>query len=356
MLKFFLVTFLLSCVLVATQPTKQCDDDQNNEWQQNDLDHIDKVVNDFMASWGVVGSSLALIKDGRLVYAKGYGVKDLDTNEPVQVSTLFRIASVSKPVTATTLMKMIENDPGLLNRKIFGADGILGTEYGTPSFYDPYVYQITVKHLLEHTAGGYYWSNEGHDPTWNYYHLYDSSPELIGWVLDTKNINNPPGQDYYYSNFEYCLLGRVIEKLSNGMSYESYVQENLLKPCGVSKNMQIGSSHKYTNKKEATYYSFNDASPYYPEINVPRMDADGGWIGSTIDLARFLVCVDGSDTKPDIISKSTWNLMTAPTSESGYTYAKGWGTCCNGNIFHSGSFQGTGSEVWINANGISLSF
>ena len=48
--------------------------------------------------------------------------------------------------------------------------------------------------------------------------------------------------------------------------------------------------------------------------------------------------------------------MTTPTSESGYTYAKGWGTCCNGNIIHSGSFQRTGSEVWINANGISLSF
>ena len=83
-------------------------------------------------------------------------MSDVQPIRHLQTSTLFRIASVSKPITATTLMKMIENDLGLLNRKIFGADGILGTEYGTPSLYDPYVYQITVKHFLEHTAGGYY--------------------------------------------------------------------------------------------------------------------------------------------------------------------------------------------------------
>ena len=84
-----------------------------------------------MTEHNVVGSSLALVMDGRLVYAKGFGVMDKDTMEPVQSTSLFRIASLSKPITSAATMMLSERILGLMERTVFGSGGILGTMYGT---------------------------------------------------------------------------------------------------------------------------------------------------------------------------------------------------------------------------------
>ena len=76
----------------------------NSNWQSTDLNHINSVVNGFMTKYNVEGSSLALVKDGKLVYAKGFGVMDKITKKPVQATSLFRIASLSKPITSAALM------------------------------------------------------------------------------------------------------------------------------------------------------------------------------------------------------------------------------------------------------------
>ena len=168
--------------------------------------------------------------------------------------------------------------------------------------------------------------------------------QLIGWVLDTRDPNVQPGTKHAYSNFGFCVLGRVIEKLT-GQSYESYVKDNILRPIGAT-GMKIGKSkvsEKDTN--EVTYYDYhgNDEVPYYPHLNVERMDAHGGWIGSTVDLARFLVYFDGMSSKTDLISKSTFDIMTTASSVND-RYAKGWQVNNgNGNIWHGGSLPGTGA-------------
>ena len=120
--------------------------------------------------------------------------------------------------------------------------------------------------------------------------------------------------------------------------------------------MKIGRSKKSEkNWNEVTYYADN-YSPYYPNMNVERMDADGGWISSSVDLARFLVHFDGSSSKPDLISKSTYDLMTTPSSVQKF-YAKGWSVSpYHDNIWHTGSLPGTGAFVLNVANGISAAF
>ena len=175
---------------------------------------------------------------------------DKTTQDPVGSKSLFRIASVSKPITSATLMTIIENDPSLLTSSIFGPNGILGTEYGTLP-YSENEKDLTLKQLLEHTAAGTVWSNTGgNDPM--FWHTNYNFKQLIDWVLDTRDPDYLPGQHYAYSNFGYCLLGRVIEKLS-GIDYESYVQENVLKQCGIN-DMHIGGNLE-SDKRQSHLYS-----------------------------------------------------------------------------------------------------
>ena len=139
-----------------------------------------------MTKYGVAGSSFALVKDGRLIFAEGFGVMDRVSKDPVLSSSLFCIASISKPITSSALMMMIEKNPHLLNRKIFGPNGLLGKKYGTKRC-GSYERMITLQHLLEHTAGGEAWDNHHDDPMFDTQHRWNNFTELIGWVLDRRN-------------------------------------------------------------------------------------------------------------------------------------------------------------------------
>ena len=167
------------------------------------------------------------------------------------------------------------------------------------------------------------------------------------------DLQQEPGTEYSYSGFGYCVLARVIEELS-GQSYESFVQETVLEPIGadgmkIAKNMK---SEKYEN--EGTYYSSTNWIPYYPQLNVERKDAGGGWLGSAVDLARFLLHLDGS--APDLISRPTYDLMVTPSSANA-GYAKGWAV--NPKIrskWQTGVLPGTGAFVMTSAKGVSAVF
>jgi CubicO group peptidase (beta-lactamase class C family) len=107
------------------------------------------------------GLSVAISKDGRLVYARGFGLANKESGENVTPGHLFRIASVTKPITATTIFRLIECGRLRLSDKVFGPKGVLGTQYGRPT-YRKYIEDIMIEHLLTYTAGG--WPNDGRDP------------------------------------------------------------------------------------------------------------------------------------------------------------------------------------------------
>lgn len=320
-------------------------------WSDEDLAHIDKTVKSFMNRLNVPGVSIALVKDGRLVFAKGYGVMDKSTGEAPGPNTMFRVASVSKPITSVAVMKQIQDNKYKIDYKVFGGGALLGTIYGSKP-YSTWEKEITVQHLLEHTAGGDQWNNnkDGNagDPMFQEISL--NHKDLIGWVLDNRDPEKKPGTKNDYSNFGYCVLGRIIEKES-GQSYEDYVKNSILKSCGVT-NMHIAEDSKEGRRyNEAVYYDDNN-DPYSMRVN--RMDAHGGWIASPIDLMRLVVRVDGFNTKPDILNSSGFTTMTTPCSvNSGY--AKGW-SVNSSNYFHNGSFPGGGSIIVRAGNGLSWAF
>jgi CubicO group peptidase (beta-lactamase class C family) len=298
-----------------------------------------RIAGEFRRSFSVPASSIAITRNGKFVYDQAVGMAYPQKLQQVQQSSLFRIASLSKPITSVTLFTLIEQRKLNLTDKVFGPSGILGTKYGK-SPYKQYVTDITVDHLLTHTCGG--WPNDSTDPMFR----FDSwdHDKLISWTLENLPLTHPPGENWAYSNFGYCLLGRVIEQVT-GQPYAAYVQSSILAPCGIT-DMSIAENklnHRATN--EVAYIGQYNEDPY--KFNVTRMDSHGGWIASSTDLAIFLDHVAGAPSIPALLKPETIKIMTTPApaypQSSPAKYARGWMVRDNGagNWWHSGSLPGS---------------
>jgi CubicO group peptidase (beta-lactamase class C family) len=310
---------------------------ENFSYSGAELGAIDRVVNGAMAQYSVPGLSLSITDGGRLVFAKAYGLADQGAGTKVNTSSLFRIASVTKPITSTAIQLLKEAGTLKYDDKVFGSGAILGTTFGTQP-YGRWITDITVRELLTHTAGG--WPNDGSDPMFSNPSL--NQDQLISWTLDNRPLANAPGTAYAYSNFGYCILGRVIEKLT-GQPYDAWVKAHVLAPAGIT-DMQVGGNTLAQRKpNEVVYYSASSPSDPY-SMQVSRMDSHGGWIATPIDLVRFAVRVDGYASPPDLLQAGTLGTMTTGSSANP-GYAMGWAVNSVPNWWHGGSLPGTTSEV-----------
>ncbi|MDO6435256.1 serine hydrolase domain-containing protein [Flavitalea sp. BT771] len=307
---------------------------------QKDVPAVDNAVKTFMSTWSVPGMSIAVIHNDKLIYVKSYGKMSATDTTSIKNTSLFRLASVSKQITSAAIMKLLQDGKLTLDSKVFGTGGILANDYaGT---YLGQLNDITIDQLLHHTTGN--WPNDGSDPMFQ--HTSYSQPQLINWTFNNYTDRNRRGQ-YYYSNFGYCILGRVIEKLS-GKSYEQYCKDVVLSPCGIS-DMVIGGNTLADRKSgEVIYNGQSNEDPY--SMNVTRMDSHGGWIATATDLARFLAHVDGFSGVADILNPATITTMTTPSSGNP-NYACGWAVNNQNNWWHNGSLPGTLTEIVRASNG-----
>lgn len=344
-------TLVLTATLLGTACTKEKDDNNNPTPQPpppvtpvNSIPQVDDGIRDFMARYNVPGVSVAIVKEGKLVYAKGYGFADQQAAKAVDTASLFRVASISKPITAIAIMKLVEQGKLSLSAKVFGPQAVLGTAYGnTP--YQNHITDITVQHLLQHTAGG--WANDANDPMFTNPTM--TAQELISWTLNNRPLSTAPGSNYAYSNFGYSVLGRIIEKVT-GKSYEDYVKSEILRPLGITR-MSIGGNTEADRKTdEVKYYGQSGQNPYI--YNVARMDAHGGWIASAKDLMKLLVAADGFSTQPDLLSAASIQAMTTGSSANP-SYAMGWMVNSSNNWWHTGALPGTATMIVRTAGGYS---
>ena len=296
----------------------------------------------FMQEHAMPGLSVAVARYGELLYQGAFGFADQENGERVDPLHVFRIASVSKPITSVAIFALIEQGYASLDSTVFGAAGILRHEFGAPP-YQPYVEQIRLRHLLTHTAGG--WPNMANDPMFSHTDL--EARQLIRWTIANVPLTSAPGQRYAYSNFGYCILGRVIEMLSQ-RAYEEHVSDTLLRRCGISA-MRIGQNLAGArHPKEVKYYGGSGEEPY--RIYLSRMDSHGGWVASPTDLVKFASHVDGFSAGRNLLRPSTIADMTTPT-RANQQYACGWGVNQYHNWWHAGSLPGTSSVLVRNARG-----
>lgn len=331
-----------------------------------ELAKFDTAMQNLLNSYNVPGGQLAITYQGRLVYNRGFGYANTSTQDSVYPDNIFRIASVSKPVTAIACMKLYEQNLLDLSAQVFGHTGILNDAV-YQNILDPRDTTITVKMLLQHSGG---WNrNVSGDPMFNAYNIATamsvtsppSASVVIQYVLSQKMLDFTPGTQSQYSNFGYCVLGRVIEKIT-GTTYEDYVRTNILAPLGIN-TMQLG-YNLLANQlpQEVNYYDYSGApmavSVYdnstsvpwpYGGFNLEFMDAHGGWVASAEDLLKLICAIDRFPTRPDILSLSTINTMIQPSAHDP-NYAMGIGVNSNNNWWHLGSLPGTSSEIVRNGN------
>ena len=338
------------------------------------LASFDTKIRSFMTTYQVPGLSFALAKDGKILYMRSFGNANIDGTEPTQPHHVFRIASLSKQVTAVAIMKLMQEGKLTMDAKVFGPGGILENHpISASNIMDNRIYNITIQQLLEHSAGWnssitcvpnptppypYYFN--GCDPIGFPLHVTQQlgvpnpvkENDLMRFLLE-KGLNFNPGTAYAYSNIGYLVLGAIIEQ-SSGMSYEEYVQSAILWPLGIydlniGKNLlteKLEREAEYVNNEgtNISIYGTGEPLPWtYGGMNVNAMDAHGGWTSSAGDLLKLLLAVDGFATKPDILSTATINVMTTPSTTNA-NYAKGWQVNTAGHWWHTGSLPGTFAE------------
>jgi N-acyl-D-amino-acid deacylase len=339
------------------------------------LSSYDRILTQLMTRWKIPGGSIAVVKEGRLVLARGYGLANLECNEPVEPESLFRIASISKPITSVAILKLVEEGKLDIDAKVFSLLDQFKPAIGKTV--DTRIYDITVRQLLQHTGG---WNREqSFDPMFISQRIIQemgtasptSSETIIQFMLG-QPLDFDPGSQYAYSNFGYCILGRLIEKVT-GQTYYDYVRSKILEPAGI-RHMRLGhslSNNRYEN--EVCYYDYDSAPMVrsvfpgtselvpnpYGGFYLEAMDAHGGWISSTIDLVRFVTALDTA--MPSAVLKSeTIALMTSrPASylctETSDYYGMGWNIQVkNGtNIWwHDGSLSGTSALLVRTSGGL----
>jgi N-acyl-D-amino-acid deacylase len=322
------------------------------------LESFDAAIEAFMKERGAPGGALAVVKDGRLVHAKGYGWADVEAKVAVEPTSLFRIASVSKPITAVAVLSLVQKGKLELDAKAFA---LLGLEPGEKG--DRRLAEITVRHLLHHTGG---WDREkSGDPMFKSVEIAEAmgavppadASAIIRWMMG-RPLDFDPGARHAYSNFGYCVLGRIIEKVS-GEPYEAHVRKAVLEPMGITR-MRVGKSLlKDRAEGEVRYYQPKATAersvfgrdgernvPWpYGGFSIEAMDAHGGWIASAVDLARF-----ASSLEKVLDAKSLETMFARPAGlkPSPAYYACGWmvrpiGSSGKANTWHNGSLPGTGT-------------
>lgn len=334
---------------------------------------LDDLLTGFLERHKLPGASLAVGRGGRVLYARGFGWADVEAKKPVQPDSLFRLASISKSITAVAVMRAVEQGCLSLDDKILPWLGeLVPAEIPDARWRD-----ITLRHLLQHTAG---WDREkSFDPMFRAVSFAKelgvdppAKPEQIIRVMLTKPLDFAPGERYAYSNFGYCLLGRVLERL-DGVSYFESVRRRVLEPLGL-KQLRVGRTlKKFAQPDEVTYYGLAGAtgpSVFPPNVgqqvplpygvwHLEAMDAHGGWIGNASDLVRLAMSLDPQAATPLLTADSLKTLRARPGGAAGHEpdgrpkevhYGLGWSvrTLPSGdklNVWHNGSLDGTSTML-----------
>ncbi len=325
---------------------------------------IEKEATEFLRQWNLAGMTMSIVKDGKLVYAHGFGHADVEGRLPVSPGHLFRVASVSKLITAVAIMKLVEKKAISLDSKVFGPQSILKDSIFN-SVKDKRIYKITIRHLLAHAGG---WSLHYGDPAFNSLVVLEKTGDTGAATIDSycrfvasRNLHFEPGTRSSYSNMGYMFLGKVIETVS-GRSYEDFVRKEVLAPVGIT-DMHIGRSYLSDRRINEVKYYESEESQMIPAFDgsgrlVPKpyggnpielLGPAGGWIASSVELAKLMVLIDGFRNVPDMISHQLINQMVV---EKDFKGPLGWKTVNkNGDWVRTGSMAGTSAIMKRQSNG-----
>lgn len=327
---------------------------------QPELHAMDSIMQRYLKRWEIHGAQLAISRHDSLLYARGFGYADKDRKIPMEPSYIMRMASVSKLVTTTGIMKLRDMGKIRLSDKVFGPKGILNDTFYVNSIRDKRYFDITVEQLLRHKAG---FTNYAGDAIFSTRYIMQQNrlttpPDhrtLLRIVL-RRHLGYTPGTAQRYCNIGYTLLSLIIEKRT-GMSYNNFMQRYVLNPAGCYDFHIAGNYLKDRRKNETVYYMHSSSVPVpefnnsgrmvvrcYGENDITTALGAGAWVASAAELCRLVASIDGDRTLPDVISPQAVKLMTQEMPD--HQFSLGWNfTPRNRPWIRTGSLVGTSALV-----------
>jgi CubicO group peptidase (beta-lactamase class C family) len=324
------VSLFLIAVLLFFQAIPTASAQTANPYQTQ-IAEFEEFVKKQMAADKIPGLSVGFIKDD-FVWAKGFGYADLENKSPAKAESMYRMASVTKPMTATAVLQLVEKGKIALDAEV--------------QTYVPYFpkkkFPVTIRQLLGHLGGISHYKNydlEGH------FKDQKNTRESIA-VFENFDLVNEPGTRYFYSSYGYNLLGAVIEGAS-GQSYASYMTENVWRPLGMNDTRLDNPTDLIPNRVRG-YQLVNNQIKNSEFIDISSRFAAGGIRSTVVDMLKFGKGIHEGKA----LSKASLDLMYNPmTTKSGDVtyYSTGWGTFpLNGrfSVSHSGGQQETSTLLY----------
>jgi len=294
--------------------------------QSGDIDsRVDSFVQASIRQQRIPGLALAVMRDGQIIKAQGYGLSNIELNVPVSPQTIFQSGSMGKQFTATGIMMLVEEGKIGLEDKI--------TKYfpGAPDSWN----KFTVRNLLTHTSGIKDYTDKNFD------YRRDYTEEDLLKILQALPFDFAPGDKWSYSNSGYMLLGILIHKVT-GKFYGDFLQERIFKPLGMTTTRIISEEDIVPNRSAG--YRLVKGVIKNQEWVAPSLNttADGALYFTVLDLAKW----DAALYTEKLIKRSSLDEMWTPVKLNDgkpYPYGFGWRVAeLNGHklIEHGGSWQG----------------
>jgi CubicO group peptidase (beta-lactamase class C family) len=329
---------------------------------------LDNEMTNFMSLRNIARGALAVTRNGKLVFHHAYTLAPTNV-VPTQTTNLFRVGSLSKQFTSVGIFQLIQAGK-------IGLDQPIGTILDLTNVTDPRFRAVTIRQLLQHWGG---WDRDiSYDPMFRDFIIstnlgrpLPTTPQMVIDYMKRQPLDHDPGTVFDYSNFGYCLLGRIIEVVS-GMSYGQYIQSNVLAPAGIW-GMRLGKSlladadpaevdyHDPVRRIVPTVMGTNGPALVpiqYGGFNWSTLDAVGSWLASAADLVRFSSSFDvqtNSPLLPAQLIDAMWSQPPQLAGSPAYYYGAGWNVRPLGdgtyNAWHDGSADGTFAWTVRLANG-----
>lgn len=305
---------------------------QEKTFQTKASDLIQNAVNENQTIGIVAGFCI----NGEIKWQQGAGYSDLKNKIAIDTTTVTRIASITKPMTAVAIMQLYEQGKLSLNEPI---------QTYLPTFPKKKEGDITIRHLLQHSSGidGYKNNREQENET-NYANLEDAVT-----IFKNRNLIATPGEAFNYTTYGYVVLGLIIEKIS-GMSYESYLQANIWDKAQMTKT-GIEYFDTVTSNKSMIYHK--DSKGRIKEAKQTNLSdrIPGGGVYSTVtDMLRFGDAILNNT----LLKETTFKMMTENPllKTQGNGYGLGWylyGENPNyGNVYgHNGTQTGASTFLML---------
>ncbi len=335
---------------------------------------FDRLMARFLVENRVPGAALAVARRGRVVYSRAFGYADRDACEVARPQSLFRIASLSKPVTAVAILQLVEQGKLALDDTVLDRMKLKPLLAAGATVDDRWK-RITVRQCLQHTGG---WDRaKSYDPivkAWEIAKAFDIPPpvgpdHVVRYMMG-RPLDFDPGARYAYSNLGYLILGRILEA-STGQSYESYVRERVFAPIGATTAKLGRALREHRAKDEVRYYDSRNGTgkclypprlgetvpTVYGAMNLEAYEAHGGWIASAETMAKFADAFHDPKKSPLLNETSIAAMAARPAGNTAEAYyALGWLVRPAGagrNHWHTGYIPGSEAILVRRHDGLS---